>query len=52
MKGPILNQGEIIMKLWKYIDEIKKFSEPLSQFQPIFGEGDSSFFKWKNNKSL
>ena len=36
MKGPILLQGEIIMKKRKYIDEIQKSSspEPLSQFQP------------------
>ena len=35
MKGPALFQGKIITKLWKYIDEIKRFSpEPLSHFQP------------------
>ena len=37
MKGPALFQEEIIMKLWKYINEFKKssFPEPLGQFQPI-----------------
>ena len=35
MKGPFFFQGEIITKLWKYIDEIKNSSspEPLGQFQ-------------------
>ena len=49
MKGSAFFQGEIIMKLWKYIDKFKKSSpEPGSQFQPnlaqtILNEGNSNF---------
>ena len=37
IKGPTLFQGDVIMKLQKYIDKLKKSSspEPLGQFQPI-----------------
>ena len=53
MKGSAFFQGEIIMKLWKYIDRLKKFSssELRGQFhrnlaQSIL-EGDSRLFKWR-----
>ena len=49
MKGPALFQGQIITKLWKYIDEIKKSSspEPLGQFQPNLAQ---SILGWRGFK--
>ena len=40
MKGPVLFQWEIMMKWWKYIDEISNSSpqEPLGKFQPSLAQ--------------
>ena len=48
-KGPALFKGEIILKAWNYIYEIKKSSspEPLSQFQPISAQ---SIIGWRGFK--
>ena len=45
MKGHALFQGEIVVKLQKYLGEIQKLSseEPLGQFQPNLAQ---SFIEW------
>ena len=55
MKGHTFFQGEIIVTLWKNIDDFQIFSslEPLGQFQPnlsqnIRGLLEFKFFKWVN----
>ena len=55
MKGPVLVQGEIIMKEQKYIDEIKKnvlLQNHMTNFnqtghKAFLGEGNSSLIKWR-----
>ena len=49
MKDPALFQGQIITKLWKYIDEILKssYQEPLSHFQPNLSQ---SILGWRGFK--